>query len=208
MSITGQKLKNISTHPAVSVTSLDVLFTTISLLTWTFIRDLDVDAILENSVLSFLAPKHEKRVAFEEKASSVKEQVSDALETTTPKKRGRPKKGAAVNGTSASSSGAATGSVRHSTRRKNRSVDLDSDAGSVTSGRKTQTGDYESDMELSYQPSSETRRAVAETEADGAISAADLAHAGESTALSLFLMFAGGLGQLAASALGAEVTGP
>ncbi len=160
-------------------------------------------------MLAFLAPKHEKHVAFKEKAAIAEEQVADVIETTTPKKRGRPsKKSAAVNGNTATSSGAATGATRQSARRKNRSVDLDSDAGSVATGKKTHTGDYESDMESTYQPSSDVRQAVAETEADGTMSAADIAHAGESTALALFLAFAGGLGQLAASALGAEVTGP
>ena len=210
LSRTGQKLKSVSKHPAISVTSFDVLFTTISLLTWTFTRNLDVDAILENSILSFFAPKHEKHVAFKEQLERVKEDAPEvaAVETTTPKKRGRPsKKSTAVNGTSATSSSATTGSLRHSTRRKTRSVDLDSDAGSVLSERKQPGADYESDMEDAYQPSDETKRAVAETEADGAQAVADIAHAGESTALALFLMFAGGLGQLAASALGAEVTG-
>lgn len=210
-SVTGQKLKSISKHPAISVTSLDVLFTAISLLTWTFTRDLDVDAILESSVLSFLAPKHEKHVAFEDELARIKDHLPEptAAETTTPKKRGRPsKKAAAINGTSALSSATATGSVRRSTRRKKGSVDLDSDAESTTTGRKTRSPDYESDMDSTYQPNDTTRRAVAETESDGATTAGDLASAGESTALVMFLAFSGGLGQLAASALGAEVTGP
>ena len=209
-SVTGQKLKRISKHPAISVTSLDVLFTAISLLAWTFTRDLDVDAILENSVLSFLAPKHEKHVAFEDELAKVKESIPEPaiVDSTTPKKRGRPsKKTTAINGTSTSSSGAAKGSIRRSTRRKRGSMDLDSDAESVSTRRKTRGTDYESDMESTYEPSDSTKRAVAETETDGAASAGDLASAGESTALVMFLAFAGGLGQLAASALGAEVIG-
>jgi hypothetical protein len=74
-------------------------------------------------------------------------------------------------------------------------VDVDSDAESTTA-------------DATYQPSSEVKREVAETEADGATTAGDFVEAGESTALALFLAFAGGLGQLAAGALGAEVTGP
>lgn len=210
ISITGQKLKHISKHPAISVTSLDVLFTTISLLTWTFTRNLDVDAILENSVLSFLAPKHEKHVAFKDELARVKEDISEpvAIVATTPKKRGRPsKKTASVNGTSAAPT-TSTGSIRRSTRGKTRSVDLDSDAESVLTRRKTRSANYESDVDSTYQPSENTKRAIAETEADGATTIGDVAHAGESTALALFLTFAGGLGQLAAGALGAEVTGP
>lgn len=203
ISVTGQKLKYISKHPAISVTSLDVLFTTISLLTWTFTRNLDVDALLENSVLSFLAPKHEKHVAFEDQLAKVQESLPEPLaaEPVTPRKRGpgRPsKKAATVNGTSAAPA-SSTGSVRRSSRKKTRSVDLDSDAHSAN---------YESDADSTYQPSEKTKRAIAETEADGATTAGDLAHAGESTALALFLTFAGGLGQLAAGALGAEVSGP
>lgn len=204
ISITGQKLKYISKHPAISVTSLDVLFTTISLLAWTFTRDLNVDAILENSILSFLAPKHEKHVAFKDQLAKVQEHLPEAVEAEpiTPRKRGRPsKKAAASNGTSATPATpeAPTGSIRRSARKKTRSVDVDSDARSA---------DYESDADSTYQPSEKTRLAIAETESDGATTVGDVAHAGESTALALFLAFAGGLGQLAAGALGAEVSGP
>lgn len=208
LSVTGQKLKHISKHPAISVTSLDVLFTTLSILAWTFTRNLDVDGILENSILSFLAPKHEKHVSFKDRLVQETEDATEptVLETTSPKKRGRPpKKAPSVNG---GSSQLATGSVRRSTRKKTRSVDLDSDADSIVSGRKTRNADYESDADSLYQPSETTKRAVAEIESDGTKAAGDLAHAGESTALALFLAFAGGLGQLAAGALGAEVTGP
>jgi hypothetical protein len=66
VSATGQKLKYISKHPINSVTSTDVLFTVISLLTWTFTRDLEVESILENSILAPFMPKHEKHVTFEE----------------------------------------------------------------------------------------------------------------------------------------------
>lgn len=210
ISITGQKLKRISKHPAISVTSLDVLFTTISLLTWTFTRDLDVEAILENSIFSFLVRKEEKHVAFTDKLIKGKETAAEseaeaeAAGTQTPRKRGRPKKAASVSG---GSSVNGTGSMRRSTRNK-RSVDLDSDAESIVTRRRTRRSDYESDAESTYQPSEQTKRSVAGLESDGATSAADVAHAGESTALALFLAFAGGMGQLAAGALGAEVAGP
>jgi hypothetical protein len=198
VSETGQKLKYISKHPINSVTSTDVLFTVISLLTWTFTRDLDVESILENSILAPFVPKHEKHVTFEDN-KSLAEVIPEAepepvLETTTPRKRGRPAKSkaaAAVNETAAS----LAGSVRRSTRRSARSADLDSDAESTTA-------------DATYQPSAEVKREVAETEADGVTTGSDLIEAGESTALALFLAFAGGLGQLAAGALGAEVTGP
>ena len=172
-----------------------------------------MDAILENSILSFLTPKHEKHVAFKDQLAKVQEHLPEPVvtETTTPKKRGRPsKKAAAVNGTTPTPAAppASTGSVRRSSRKKTRSVDLDSDAESITSARKTRSANYESDADSTYQPSEETKRAVANTEADGVTTAEDLASASESTALALFLAFAGGLGQLAAGALGAEVSGP
>jgi hypothetical protein len=194
VSETGQKLKYISKHPINSVTSTDVLFTVISLLTWTFTRDLDVESILENSILAPFVPKHEKHVTFEDN-KSLAEVIPEAesepvLETTTPRKRGRPAKSkaaAAVN--------EMAGSVRRSTRRSARNADIDSDAESTNA-------------DAAYQPSAEIKREVAETEADGVTTGSDLVEAGESTALALFLAFAGGLGQLAAGALGAEVTGP
>ncbi|KAF7450371.1 hypothetical protein A1F99_049870 [Pyrenophora tritici-repentis] len=188
----GHALMSISTHPAISVTSLDVLFTSISLLTWTFTRDLDVHAILESSVLSFLVSKDEKHVKFQEGLKRVMEHAdepSPSLATTTPRKRGRPSKKV--------QSGPTTTAVRRSTRRKAHSVELDADAGS-----------FAGDPDATYQPSDETKRAVEEMEADGSSPDNDLVRAGESTALALFLCFCGGLGELAASTLGAEVTGP
>ncbi|KAH7066939.1 hypothetical protein BKA63DRAFT_131349 [Paraphoma chrysanthemicola] len=201
ISTTGQRLKLISKHPIISVTSVDVLFTSISLLSWVFTRNLDVEAILESSVLSFLLPKHEKHVAFADDAKrladlSAEPEPEPVIETTTPRKRGRPAKNkAAINGASTAS----TGSIRRGTRRGTRSVDLDSDAESFTTGQASTA---------TYQPSSSTKRAVEETEADGVATGSDLVESGESTALALFLAFAGGLGQLASGALGAEVSGP
>jgi hypothetical protein len=186
----AQLLKKISKDPIISATSTDVLFTVISLLTWTFTRDQDVESILENSMLAFLVPKHEKHVAFEEDAklaTDLQPEPEVLLDTTTPRKRGRPSKNKSILTAPAASS---TGSIRRSSRRSTRNTDIDSDADST------------------YQPSSTTKREVAETETDGTHSEQDLVQSAESTALALFLTFAGGLGQLAAGALGAEVTGP
>lgn len=195
VSNTGQRLKQISKHPAISATSLDVLFTAISLLAWNFTRNLDIDAILENSILSFLVTKPEKHVAFEDDvkrlvASNTEVEAEEPIETTTPRKRGRPTKNkSTLDGAYAST----TGSARRSTGRSARSGDHESDAESV--------GD------TTYQPSKSTMRAVNETEADGA-TAQDIIEGGESTALGMFLGLLGGLGQLASGTLGAEVTGP
>ncbi|KAG9191958.1 hypothetical protein G6011_10692 [Alternaria panax] len=186
----GQALKHISMHPAISVTSLDVLFAAISLLTWTFTRDLDVHAILESSILSFLVPTHEKHVSFKQDLARVMEhgnEPSSPVGLTTPGKPGRLAKNPAVNGAS----------LRRSTRGKARTSDVDSDAGS-----------WAGDPDATYQPSKKTTRAVQDMESDGSAPEADVLHAGESTALALFLALFGGLGQLAAGTLGAEVTGP
>ncbi|KAH9870158.1 hypothetical protein J1614_007080 [Plenodomus biglobosus] len=204
ISIAGRRLKDISTHPAISVTSLDVLFTIIALLTWTFTRDLDVDYLLESSVFSFLAPKHEKHVAFKQDLTKLMESEPAAapVQTTTPRKRGRPSKSAVAAVKEASSAvPAISETLRRSSRRKAGSGDFDAEP--LTRG----TG-YDSDGDSTYQPSEETRRAVAETEADGAMVDGDVVHAGESTALALFLAMIGGVGQLASAVLGAEVTGP
>lgn len=204
ISTAGQKLKVISKHPAISVTSLDVLFTVIALLAWTFTRDLDVDHILESSVLSFLAPKHEKHVAFKQDLTRLMEHEPEpaaAIDTVTPRKRGRPSKSAAaVSGASAVAS-AGSGSLRRSARRRIRSDDFDL-------GHMVQDAADDSDGDSTYQPPGDTRRAVAETEADGTMADGDMMHAGESTALAMFLAMLGGVGQLASAVLGAEVTGP
>lgn len=191
---TVQRLKQVSKHPAISATSLDVLFTTVSLLAWTFTRNLDVEAILSNSILAPFVPKHTKHVAFED---DVKE-LADAhpepeaqAEPITPRKRGRPakNKAAAVSGASATPNS----SLRRNARRSTRNNSHDSDGESIA--------------DSTYQPTETTRRDIAETEADGATTS-DFVHGGESTALALFLTFVGGLGQLASGTLGAEVTGP
>ncbi|KAL7777687.1 hypothetical protein CFE70_004354 [Pyrenophora teres f. teres 0-1] len=136
----GQALKNISTHPAISVTSLD-------------------------------------HYTAEAGASF--------------------KKGGCQWSVYCDTFGPTTAALRRSTRGKAHSVDLDADAGS-----------FAGDPDATYQPSEETKRAVEEMEADGSSPDSDLVSAGESTALALFLALFGGLGQLAAGSLGAEVTGP
>ncbi|KAI8932822.1 hypothetical protein NX059_010305 [Plenodomus lindquistii] len=199
----GQKFKTISKHPAISVVSLDVAFTIITLLTWTFTRDLDVDNLLESSILSFLAPKHDKHVAFKQELTKLMETEPTApLDPTTPRKRGRPSKSAVatVNGASSATS-ALSGSLRRSSRRKAANDEFDAE---LIAPR---TPD-DSDDDSTYVPNEETRRAVAETEADGAQGDGDVVRAGESTALALFLAMMGGVGQLASAVLGAEVTGP
>jgi hypothetical protein len=180
---TAHRLKGVSKNPVISVTTSDVLFSTVSLLAWTFTRDLDVEAMLDNSVLSFLTPnKTEKHVAFDRKIEKVVEESlvpePEDLPTETPRRRGRPRKGTLTNGAS---------TARRSTR-------------------KTARTDYESEAENTYEPPESTKQAVAQTESDGATTAEDLIHGGEATALALCLTFLGGLGQLASSVLGAEVT--
>lgn len=190
----GQKLKHISTHPAISVTSLDVLFTTIGLLTWTFTRDLDVHSIMESSVLSFLVPSHDKHVTFKKELAKVMEHAEEppaGVEAPTLKKRGRPPKKA--NGATGSGQMA---SVRRSIRGKVHSPDSDD------------MGPLASEPDSTYQPPEKTKREVEAMESDGSAPEGDVVSAGESTALALFLAFVGGLGQLAAGTLGAEVTGP
>ena len=190
---TAQSLKAVSQNPVISVTTSDVLLTTISLLVWTFTRDLDVEAMLDNSILSFLTPnKAEKHVAFDREAKTITEGTPEPeagiAQAESPKRRGRPRKGTLTNGASASASvGRSSSKLRRSTRKKTRS-------------------DYESDAEETYDPPESTKKAVAQTESDGATTTEDIIHGGEATALALCLTFLGGLGQLAGSVLGAETT--
>jgi hypothetical protein len=186
LSNTAKQLKYVSTHPAVSVTLNDVAFTALGLLVWTFVRQLDVTDLLENSVLSFLAPhKGEKHVAFKDKLEETAEDATGEVVDHAPRKRGRPRKNS-VNGTNHTNA-SSTGSLRRSTRRKARQ-------------------DYESDAEETYEPTTQTSRDVKQIETDGAYSTEDVLAGGESTALALLLAFTGGLGQLGAGILGAEVT--
>lgn len=191
LSNTAQRLKRISTHPAISVTTLDILFTTISLLAWTFTRELDIEAMLENSVLSFLSPsKAEKHVAFDRQAEVKTEpavQAETPVPAVTPRKRGRPRKTTLTNGDSTHSVPSSTSTLRRSTRRTPRS-------------------DFEPEAEDAYEPPASAKKEVLQMEADGAPATEDYVRGGEATALALCLAFAGGLGQLVAGVLGAEVT--
>lgn len=184
---TAQKLKLISSHPVISATGGDVLFTMLSLCVWAFVRKLDVDDILDNSFLSFLSrsPKEEKHVSFEKKTDTIEANPAPA----SPRKRGRPRKNGTAPSTPSSQlhSASSTGSLRRSTRRRR--------------------ADQDSDWEDSFEPSLQAAKEVKEAETDGAEAQEDFVHGGESAALALLLAFVGGLGPLAASILGAEATG-
>jgi hypothetical protein len=226
----ARKLSKVSAHPALSVTVLDVLFTGLSLLTWTFTRDLDVEALLDSSILSFLVPKHREHIRFFEpiiKKLDAATNLSDPAEvipSTTPKKRGRKPKQENAAEDEAAATGTATGSqtspTQKSTRRSTRRSALaafDSAVETVT-GTKTpgsQTIDdftaaepEDDDADATYVPDEKTLQEIQQTEFDGAETEGDYAEAAESTGLALFLTFFGGLGQLASAALGAEVAGP
>ncbi|KAF1980303.1 hypothetical protein BU23DRAFT_443850 [Bimuria novae-zelandiae CBS 107.79] len=186
-----QKLKPISIHPAVSVTTSDVFFASVALLVWAFIRDLDVGAMLDSSVLSFLAShKQEKHVAFEEQPVEP-EELDEFVPVVTPRRRGRPRKGTLTNGALSSSSAAASHSNLNSLKRPTR--------------RGLRSGDF-SDPDDVYVPDAAEQRDLNQTETDGEHITDDVVGPAESTALALFLGFVGGLGQMSASVLGAEVT--
>jgi hypothetical protein len=55
----------LSKHPVISAISIDVMFTAISLLTWIFICDLDVEALLENCCLYHVFPEHAEQIALD-----------------------------------------------------------------------------------------------------------------------------------------------
>lgn len=178
---TAEKLRVVSEHPSISVVCSDLIWTAITLLVWTFVRDLSVDDLLDNSLLAhFSNRKSEKHVAFVDDVEHKLEDEEDAV-IVTPKKRGRPKKGGVK------SEAASTGTLRRSARRKTRS-------------------DNESDAEEPYEPPTHVADQVRQTEADGTLDTEDIVGASESTALALLLAFLGGFGQLASSVLGAEVT--
>ncbi|KAL1598208.1 hypothetical protein SLS59_006892 [Nothophoma quercina] len=230
--LVARKLSKISQHPALSVTVLDVLFTSISLLTWTFTRDLDVEAILDSSILSFLVPKHRAHVRFFEpliKKLDAATNLSDPAEvipSTTPKKRGRKSNAAKAAEAEAEAEAIASGSqtsppaskgTRRSTRRS--ALAAFDDAVETVTGTKTPASqtindlpasaeDDDDDNDSTYVPDADTQHQIEQTEFDGAETEGDYAEAAESTGLALFLTFFGGLGQLASAALGAEVAGP
>lgn len=193
LSILALKLKPISIHPAVSVTTSDVFFASISLFAWAFVRDLDVGTMLDNSVLSFFSSnKSEKHVEFDDETKikalpAASEEPEDIIPAITPKKRGRPKKGALTDG--ASSSKADLNALKRPTRRG------------------LQRGEFsDPDPDDAFEPTPAAKRDVDQMETDGEHITDDLVGPAESTALALFLGFLGGLGQVSASVLGAEVT--
>ena len=193
-----QKLKPISIHPAVSVTTSDVFFAALTLCVWAFIRDLDVSAMLDNSMLSWLVShKHEKHVAFDEKsgrfalAPDAPEEPDEPVSAVTPKRRGRPRKSELTNGTVSTSTESRPdpNALKRPTRRGLRNGDF-SDA----------------EPDDAYVPDAAAQRDLEQTETDGEHLTDDVAGPAESTALALFLGFLGGLGQMCTSVLGAEVT--
>ncbi|KAJ4320957.1 hypothetical protein N0V94_003133 [Neodidymelliopsis sp. IMI 364377] len=228
LSTTTQRLRLISSHPALSVTSLDVLFTTVALLTWTFTRDLDVEALLDSSILSFLVPSHKKHVQFFEPIIQQLDEATNLsdpaaiISSTTPKKRGRKSAADKAAEATAITTSASPESPKAGTRRSTRRSALaafDSAIETVTGSKTPQsqtvddftrqemeTGDEDADA--TYEPDEETQRQVQQIEVDGAETEGDYAEAAESTGLALFFAFLGGLGQLAAAGLGAEVAGP
>lgn len=153
---------------------------------------------MDNSVLSFLTSnKSEKHVDFKDGTDTRElpavdfEIPEEAVPAVTPRKRGRPRKGTLTNG-AASSSKAST-------------VDLN--ALKRPSKRGLRRGDFsDPDPDDAYEPSAAAKRDVDQTETDGEHITDDLVGPSESTALALFLGFFGGLGQVSASVLGAEVT--
>lgn len=231
----ARKLSKVSRHPALSVTTLDVLFTTVALLTWTFTRDLDVEALLSSSVLSFLVPAHRHHVRFFEplvrkleaathpthptdsaEAEAEADADADAVPPTTPKKRGR-KPNADKASTTATASPDASQSVRRSTRRTALAAfdnAVESITGSPTPGSQSiNTLDAEPDLpeddpaDKTYVPDAETQHSLVQTETDGAEGEGDVVDAAESTALAAFLALMGGLGALSCAVLGGEVGG-
>jgi hypothetical protein len=175
------------------VTTSDVFFATISLFVWAFVRDLDVGAMLDNSVLSFLSShKSEKHVEFGEEPNmrvlpaTESEELEELVPVLTPKRRGRPKSSTLTNDIASSSN---LNALKRPTRRGLR------------------TGEFaDADPDDAYVPSAAAKRDVDQMETDGEIITDDLVGPAESTALALFLGFVGGLGQVSASVLGAEVT--
>jgi hypothetical protein len=198
LATTAQKLKLISKHPITSGTGNDIVLTVIGLLAWAFIRHLDVHDLLDNSFLWLLTPpKSEKHVAFKEDvavkddvAGTLHEIADHAASSVTPKKRGpgRPKK-VISNGTDVTPTKSLTAALRRSSQKTINNVEFDPD----------------SDADSTYEPPDETAKAVRQIETDGA-AVEDVVAGGEATALALLLTFVGGVGQLAAAVLGAEVT--
>lgn len=197
---TVEALKTVSTHPVASVTTMDLMLTTLSLLAWTFMRNLDVGDLMDNSILSYFNNNKEKSPLAENAQAEKVIDASDSVpkiedapeepEVKTPRRRGRPRK------SSITRTPAGTSAVRRSTRRRTRNASVESEEDDVGA-------------DATYMPSAETQRAWEHTEVDkaGVQTEEDLLEGGESTALALLIALFGGLGQLAASVLGAEITG-
>jgi hypothetical protein len=62
-STAGLNIAPLSKHPIISATSLDVMFTAISLLGWVYICNPDVEALFESSTLYYVVPSHEEQTA-------------------------------------------------------------------------------------------------------------------------------------------------
>lgn len=184
---TAQRLKLISADPIVSAISSDVVFTAVALCVWAFVRNLSIDDLMGCGALSFLFgdPKTEKHVEIE-KAVEAEPEVKHSPITPAKKGRGRPRKNGDVP--MPTPAAPATGTLRRSTRRKART-------------------DAETDHEDYYEPPAQVTKEIDLTDMDGSAPYEDAVAGGEAAALSLFLTFVGGLGQLAASVLGAEVAG-
>lgn len=181
LSNTAERLRIVSHDPSISIICSDLFCTAVSLLAWTFLRDLSVDDILDNSLLAhFSNSKPEKHVSFKDRVEDKFKTEADTA-IVSPKKRGRPKKGSSSSGAPSAST------LRRSTRRKTKS-------------------DFESDAEEPYEPPTHVVDEIRQTEIDGTFDTDHIVGASESTALALFLAFLGGFGQLAAGVLGAEVT--
>lgn len=181
-------LSTIGDHPAISVTSWDVLLSAISLCMWAFTRRLNVDEMLDCSILSYFSgsknkdEKVEKHVSFEAESKPTVNSVSPSV-SPAKKTRGRPKKGGRTSVDTSS-----LRSLRRSTRH--------------------QAAKHESDSEESFKPSVNMSEEIAKTEHDDdGHGEEDLIAEGEAAALALGLYSIGGLGPLIASVLGAEVGG-
>jgi hypothetical protein len=59
----GLNIAPLSKHPIISATSLDVIFTAISLLGWAYICDPDVEALLESSTFYYAVPSQKEQTA-------------------------------------------------------------------------------------------------------------------------------------------------
>jgi hypothetical protein len=59
----GLNIAPLSKHPIISATSLDVMFTAISLLGWVYICNLDVEALIESSTLYYVVPSYGEQTA-------------------------------------------------------------------------------------------------------------------------------------------------